>query len=109
MTAEWEAKLLRIERGEMEPEEFMTEIKDMLSSLVKTSEAVKGASTLMKNKVAGICPNCGNAVIEREKGWFCENASVALRCGRTMPTSSGWASIWMAAWWISCCGMAGCG
>ena len=73
MTAEWEAKLLRIERGEMEPEEFMTEIKDMLSSLVKTSEAVKGASTLMKNKVAGICPNCGNAVIEREKGWFCEN------------------------------------
>lgn len=25
MTADWEAKLLRIERGEMEPEEFMTE------------------------------------------------------------------------------------
>ncbi len=26
MTADWEAKLLRIERGEMEPKEFMTEI-----------------------------------------------------------------------------------
>ena len=26
MTADWETKLLRIERGEMEPEEFMTEI-----------------------------------------------------------------------------------
>lgn len=26
MTADWEAKLLRIERGEMEPEEFMTEM-----------------------------------------------------------------------------------
>ncbi len=73
MTADWEAKLLRIERGEMEPEEFMTEIKDMISSLVNTTEAVKGASTLMKNKVAGICPNCGKSVVEREKGWFCEN------------------------------------
>ena len=73
MTADWEAKLLRIERGEMEPEEFMTEIKDMISSLVNTTEAVKGASTLMKNKVAGICPNCSNSVVEREKGWFCEN------------------------------------
>ena len=31
MTADWENKLLRIERGEMEPEEFMTEIKDMIS------------------------------------------------------------------------------
>ena len=30
MTADWETKLLRIERGEMEPNEFMTEIKDML-------------------------------------------------------------------------------
>ncbi len=73
MTADWEAKLLRIERGEMEPEEFMTEIKDMISSLVNTTEAVEGANMLMKNKVAGVCPNCGKSVVEREKGWFCEN------------------------------------
>ena len=73
MTADWETKLLRVERGEMEPETFMTEINDMISSLVNTTEAVKGASALMKNKVIGICPNCGKSVVEREKGWFCEN------------------------------------
>ena len=73
MTADWETKLLRVERGEMEPKTFMTEIKDMISSLVNTTEAVKGASALMKNKVIGICPNCGKSVVEREKGWFCEN------------------------------------
>ena len=72
MTADWETKLLRIERGEMEPNEFMTEIKDMISSLVNTTEVVKEANMLMKNKVAGVCPNCGNSVVEREKGWFCE-------------------------------------
>ena len=27
----------------------------------------------MKNKIIGICPNCGANVVEREKGWFCEN------------------------------------
>ena len=73
MTADWENKLLRIERGETEPETFMTEIKDMISSLVNTTEAVKGANALMKNKVIGVCPNCGKSVVEREKGWFCEN------------------------------------
>ena len=73
MTADWETKLLRVEHGEMEPETFMTEINDMISSLVNTTEAVKGASALMKNKVIGVCPNCGNSVVEREKGYFCEN------------------------------------
>ena len=73
MTADWETKLLRVERGEMEPETFMTEINDMISSLVNTTEAVKGASALMKNKVIGVCSNCGNSVVEREKGYFCEN------------------------------------
>ena len=73
MTADWETKLLRIERGEMEPNEFMTEIKEMISSLVTTTEARKGANALMKNKIVGVCPNCGANVVEREKGWFCEN------------------------------------
>ena len=73
MTADWETKLLCVERGEMESETFMTEIKDMISSLVNTTEAMKGANVLMKNKVIGVCPNCGKSVVEREKGWFCES------------------------------------
>ena len=73
MTADWETKLLRIERSEMEPEIFMTEIKEMISSLVTTTEARKGANALMKNRIIGVCPNCGKPVVEREKGWFCEN------------------------------------
>ena len=73
MTADWETKLLQIERSEMEPETFMTEIKEMISSLVTTTEAAKGANALMKSKIIGVCPNCGKPVVEREKGWFCEN------------------------------------
>ena len=73
MTADWEAKLLQIERGEMEPSEFMTEINTMVTELVKKTEMKKGANALMKSKIIGVCPNCGKPVVEREKGWFCEN------------------------------------
>ena len=73
MTADWETKLLQIERGEMEPSEFMTEINTMITELVKNTEMKKGANALMKNKIIGVCPNCGKPVVEREKGWFCEN------------------------------------
>ena len=73
MTADWETKLLQIERGEMEPSEFMTEINTMITELVKNTEMKKGVNALMKNKIIGICPNCGANVVERDKGWFCEN------------------------------------
>ena len=73
MTADWETKLLQIERSEMEPSEFMTEINTMITELVKNTEMKKGANALMKNKIIGVCPNCGANVVEREKGWFCES------------------------------------
>ena len=44
MTADWETKLLQIERGEMEPSEFMTEINTMITELVKNTEMKKGAN-----------------------------------------------------------------
>ena len=107
MTADWETKLLCVERGEMEPETFMTEINDMISSLVNTTEAVKGASALMKNKVIGICPNCGKSVVEREKAGSARTGSAVLSCGRTMRSSSVWASGWTLMWRTSYCGMVG--
>ena len=88
MTADWETKLLQIERSEMEPETFMTEIKEMISSLVTTTEAVKGANALMKNKIIGVCPNCGKHVVEREKAGSARTGSAVSCCGRTMRSSS---------------------
>ena len=73
MTADWENKLLRIERGEMDASEFMTEINTMIADLVKNTEVKKGVNVLMENKIVGVCPNCGKSVVEREKGYFCEN------------------------------------
>lgn len=78
MTAEWEEKLLEIERGEYSPAAFMGEIEAMISDLVKNYQIVPDAEILMpKQKSQGIgkCPVCGNDVIEGAKGWFCVNRS----------------------------------
>ena len=74
MTAEWEQKLLMIERGEYEATDFMEEISGMITGLVTTYEKTKEAETLMnRTKVAGICPHCSSEVLEKQKGWFCSN------------------------------------
>lgn len=43
MTADWEEKLLMIERGEYDSNAFLKEIQDMISALVQTYEKVKGS------------------------------------------------------------------
>lgn len=74
MTADWEEKLLRIEQRDYEADAFMQEIEEMVTSLVKTYEVVKGAEVIMpKNTIIGKCPHCGGEVVERQKGWFCAN------------------------------------
>ena len=78
MTAEWEEKLLEIERGEYSGDAFMGEIEAMISDLVKNYQIVSDAEILMpkqKSQEIGKCPVCGNDVIEGAKGWFCVNRS----------------------------------
>ncbi|MCF0128924.1 MAG: DNA topoisomerase 3, partial [Pseudobutyrivibrio sp.] len=75
MTAEWEQKLLQIEKNCFDPEEFMSEINQMISNLVDTYEMVKDAEVVMKPgyEPIGVCPCCGASVIEKSKGFFCES------------------------------------
>lgn len=77
MTADWEEKLLQVEHGQYDGAAFMEEITNMISSLVKNYELVKGAEILLpaKGAVIGNCPVCGSEITERPKGWFCSNQS----------------------------------
>ena len=75
MTAEWEQKLLDVEKGNFQDTEFMSEIEDMITNLVKTYKVIEDAEVLMHPAMEeiGICPCCGQHVIERQKGYSCEN------------------------------------
>ena len=75
MTADWEEKLMLIERSDYAGDDFMREIIDMITSLVKTYEKVKGADVLMPKEgiSLGKCPVCGKSVIERPKSFSCSD------------------------------------
>ena len=73
LTAEWENRLSQVQKGELEPEEFLDGSRGMLTDLVKDYRPVSGADILFPSaeKTVGKCPRCGRPVIERSKGYFC--------------------------------------
>ena len=75
LTAEWEHRLLEIERGEASSDGFISEIGEMMSDLTANYKVVKGAEVLFPSgrDVIGQCPRCGSEVTESRKGFFCEN------------------------------------
>ena len=75
MTADWEEKLIEIEHEQYEADAFMNGIEEMIATLVSTYQVIEGAEVLMHPAAEpiGVCPCCGKNVIERQKGFFCEN------------------------------------
>ena len=75
LTAEWEQQLRQIERGELEPEAFMRDIREMVKKLIDTSQPIKDAHVLFPDdrKHIGTCPRCGSTVLEGPKGFSCAN------------------------------------
>ena len=75
LTADWEQKLLKVEKQKLAPEAFMKEIGAMISTLVSTYEAVQDAEVMKREPALriGTCPACGSDIVERQKGYFCSN------------------------------------
>lgn len=75
LTAEWEHGLSLIQNGELEPEVFLAEITAMLRELIQCYDIVPGAEILFPSchEAIGKCPRCGTPVIEKMKGYFCDN------------------------------------
>ena len=80
LTAEWEQRLKRVEHGELTPEDFDTEIAVMVRELIADYSPVEGADVLFQDSsaVIGKCPRCGFPVVEREKGFFCQNRACSF-------------------------------
>lgn len=75
LTADWEQRLLEIEKDTYSGNQFMREIDEMVSNLIDTYEIIQDAEVLMHPVYMplGKCPHCGNDVIEKSKGFFCSD------------------------------------
>ena len=77
MTAEWENDLLRMERGEIKPHDFMQGIHGLLDKMLTDLRQIPTvAAAPNHNKVSvGSCPVCGNSVHESKLSFCCADRS----------------------------------
>lgn len=77
MTAEWENDLLRMERGEIKPHDFMQDIHGLIDKMLADLRQIPTvAAAPHHNKVSvGSCPVCGNPVHESKLSFCCADRS----------------------------------
>ena len=77
MTAEWENDLLRMERGEIKPYDFMQGIHGLIDKMLADLRQIPTvAAAPHHNKVrVGSCPVCGNPVHESKLSFCCADRS----------------------------------
>jgi DNA topoisomerase-3 len=82
MTATWEEKLKRIEKGQLSPAVFMTEISQHMQDLVRTYQDVfeTPVELVLNPESIGTCPRCQYPVLEGDRQFFCQNKD----CGFTL-------------------------
>lgn len=75
LTAEWENKLLLMEKGEVSEDSFMQSITDLVKKLIcdyaDVGEAGKAVFAQSTNEVICTCPRCGGSVVERKQSYSC--------------------------------------
>ena len=74
LTAQWEADLKAVERGEQTADAFLGGIENMVSELVAQYSAIKADIAMFQQReVIGKCPRCGSDVVEGKKNFYCTN------------------------------------
>jgi len=76
LTAEWENKLLQMEKGLISESAFMDSITELVKKLITdystvSEDARRAFSADSTSESIGICPRCGNAVEERKLSYCC--------------------------------------
>ena len=86
LTAEWENRLLEVQRGELPVKDFMDGIAAFIKAIVLDNNKAKPEfAALFPNErkdaapPLGTCPRCGSPVREGAKGFFCDSRTCAFK------------------------------
>lgn len=73
MTAEWENKLLLMEKGQLDSETFMQGIEDLIGQMLDECSTITGSEQqrFHPRESIGNCPVCDNPIYEGKKNFYC--------------------------------------
>ena len=80
LTAEWEHRLMQIQRGKLSPDVFMDNIAEFITMIVKENNVPKPEAIHLfrtkesKSESLGSCPRCTSAIREGAIGFFCDTS-----------------------------------
>lgn len=79
-TIEMNKQLKKINSGELDIRTYLNEVKSNISNIITESSKVQLSgfekpTNVIGNKVIGKCPRCQDDVIEKTKGFFCNNVN----------------------------------
>lgn len=76
LTAEWENRLLLMERGELNGEQFMDDIVTMLEEILNGCRKIPDEERnrfQTAKELIGKCPVCGSDIFEGKRNFYCSN------------------------------------
>lgn len=75
MTAEWENRLLLVEKGQLDGRDFMQGITELICAMLKECDAISAQEQqrFHPKEAVGGCPVCGNPVYEGKKSFYCSS------------------------------------
>src|SRR5919107_1733414 len=74
LTARWEERLAKMEKGTEHRPDFMADISGFTTKLVEEVRRMEGeklASPARSREPLGVCPKCGSPVVETKKAYSC--------------------------------------
>ncbi len=87
LTGEWEYKLSQIEKGKLQRNDFMREIREMTTHIVDAAKQYEGDTVPVENPIhlQHHCPKCGGEVVENYRRYACTNP----QCDFSLPKHPG--------------------
>ena len=75
MTAEWENRLLLMEKGQLESEAFLQDITELIGKMLAECENISAEeqNRFHPREEIGKCPVCGKPVYEGKKNFYCSD------------------------------------
>lgn len=84
MTAEWENRLLLIERGQLDGKEFLEGVTELVKTVMEGCKEIpeEELQRFHPREQIGICPLCGSRYMRENRIFTVPAGSVPLPCGK---------------------------